>query len=157
VTIATARRLAWSVVLLGVLGPAGSLHAQIGVGTWVRKTTDSMPGSMTMTVETCCNGGRRLTYHINMGGTPAIMTVSSPFDGSDAEVMLAGKPSGETMAITRVDDHHIATVVRMNGKPFGTSKATISPDGKMITVLNDFSSSAGAQQAGKFTEIWVKQ
>jgi hypothetical protein len=156
-TMATARRLACSVVLLGVLGPTGSLHAQIGVGTWVRKTTDSMPGSMTMTVETCCNGGRRLTYHINMGGTPAILTIASPFDGSEAPVMLAGKPSGETMAITRVDDHHVVTVAKMNGKPFGTSKATISPDGKLLTVLNDFSSPAGGQTAGKFTEIWVKQ
>ena len=154
---ATARRLACSVVLLSVLGPAGSLHAQIGVGTWVRKTTDSMPGSMTMTVEACCNGGRRLTYHINMGGTSTIMTLASPFDGSEAAVIVAGKPSGETMAITRVDDHHIATVVTMNGKPFGTSKATISPDGKTITVLNDFSSSAGSPTSGKFTEIWVKQ
>ena len=134
-TIATATRLACSVVLIGVPGPAGSLHAQIGVGTWVKKTTDSMPGSLTMTVEACCHGGRRLTYHI---------------------VMVAGKPSGETMAITRVDDHHIATIVNMNGKPFGTSTATISPDGKTITVLNEFSS-GGAQQAGKFTEIWVKQ
>ena len=97
-----------------------------------------MPGSMTMTVEACCNGGRRLTYHITMGDTPTIMTLASPFDGSEVAVMVAGKPSGETMAITRVDDHHIATVVKMNGKPFGTSKATISPDGKTITVLNDF-------------------
>ncbi len=156
-TIATATRLAFSVVLLSVLGPTGSLHAQIGVGTWVRQATDSMPGSMTMTVEACCNGGRRLTYHITMGNTPTIMTLASPFDGSEVAVMVAGKPSGETMAITRVDDHHIATVVKMNGKPFGTSKATISPDGKMITVLNDFSSSAGGQQVGKLTEIWVKQ
>ena len=116
-----------------------------------------MPGSMTMTVEACCNGGRRLTYHITMGNTPTIMTLASPFDGSEVAVMVAGKPSGETMAITRVDDHHIATVVKMNGKPFGTSKATISPDGKTITVLNDFASSGGGQQVGKFTEIWVKQ
>jgi hypothetical protein len=115
-----------------------------------------MPGSMTLTVEACCNGGRRLTYHITMGNTPTIMTLASPFDGSEVPVMVAGKPSGETMAIQRVDDHHIATVVKMNGKPFGTSKATISPDGKTITVLNDFSS-GGAQQAGKLTEIWVKQ
>ena len=98
-----------------------------------------------------------LTYHINMGGTPALMTLASPFDGSGVPVMIAGKPSGETMAIQRVDDHHIATVVKMNGKPFGTSKATISPDGKTITVLNEFSSSTGSQQVGKFTEIWVKQ
>jgi hypothetical protein len=30
--------------------------------------------------------------------------------------------SGETMAIKRVDDHHLSTVLKMNGKLFGTSE-----------------------------------
>jgi predicted SpoU family rRNA methylase len=72
-------------------------------------------------------------------------------------VLIAGKPSGETMAITRVDDHHLSTIVKLNGKAFGTSKATLSPDGKVLTVVNDVSSSAGGQQVGKTTEIWVRQ
>jgi hypothetical protein len=154
--IATARSLACSLALLGALGPGSALHAQVGVGTWVRKTTDSMP-AMTMTVEACCSGGRRLTYHIDINGTETLLTVASPFDGSDADVLMAGKPSGETMAITRVDDHHVFTVVKMNGKPFGTSKATLSADGKVLTVLSDFSSSAGGQQIGKYTETWVRK
>ena len=92
-TTATARRLACSIALLGALGPAGSLQAQLGVGTWVRKATPSMP-AMTMTVEACCNGGRRLTYHIDINGTETILAVASPFDGSEAEVLIAGKPAG---------------------------------------------------------------
>jgi hypothetical protein len=153
-TIVTARSLACSVVLLGALGPARPLHAQIGVGTWVRKVTGSM-SAMTMTVEACCAGGRRLTYHFN--GTETILALESRFDGSEAEVMIGGKPSGETMAITRVDDHHLSTIVKLNGKPFATSKATLSPDGKVLTVLNDVSSSAGGQQVGKSTETWVRK
>jgi hypothetical protein len=156
VTVATARSLACGVALLGALGPARSLHAQVGVGTWVRKTTTSMP-AMTMTVEACCHGGRRLSYHFDINGTETILLIESPFDGSEAPVLINGKPSGETMAITRVDDHHLATVVKLNGKPFGTSNATLSPDGKVLTVLNEYSSSVGGNTAGKVTEIWVRQ
>jgi len=98
-----------------------------------------------------------MTYHIDINGTETLLTVASRFDGSDADVLLAGKPSGETMAITRLDDHHVSTVVKLNGKPFGTSEATLSPDGKVLTVVNDFSLSVGGNPAGKTTETWVRQ
>jgi hypothetical protein len=155
-TIATPRVLVCSVVLVGALVPARPLHAQLGVGTWVRTSTDSMM-PMTMTVEACCNGGRRLIYHFDINGTETILTVESRFDGRDAEVLIAGKPSGETMGMTRVDDHHTATIVKLNGKAFGTSDATLSADGKVLTVINDFSSSAGGQPVGKSTETWVRK
>ncbi len=148
--------LACSIAVLA-LGSARPLQAQLGVGTWVRQGTATMPGSMTMTVEACCHGGRRLTYHIDMGGTKSVLTVESPFDGTEVPVLLNGQPSGETMAIRRVDDHHLSTTVKMNGRPFGTSKATISADGRTVTVLNEFSSSAGGNSAGKSTEVWVRQ
>jgi hypothetical protein len=155
-TVLKARGFACSIAMLGTLGSAGSLHAQIGVGTWVRKGAASMT-PMTMVVEPCCNGGRRLSYHFDINGTKTSLTIASRFDGSEAPVLINGKPSGETMGIKRLDDHHYFTVVKMNGKPFGTSKATLSPDAKVLTVLNDNSSPAGGQAAGKSTEVWVKQ
>ena len=90
---ATARRLARSVVLLGALGPAGPLHAQIGVGTWVRKSTDSMPGQHDDDGRGLLQWRSSMTYHINMGGTPTIMTLASPFDGSEVAVIVAGNPA----------------------------------------------------------------
>jgi hypothetical protein len=155
-TVLKARGFACGIAMLGALGSAGSLHAQIGVGTWVRKATGSEP-AITMVVEPCCSGGRRLTYHLDINGSKTLLTVASPFDGSDAPMLINGKPSGETMGIKRLDDHHYFTVVKMNGKPFGTSKATLSPDAKVLTVLNDNSSPAGGQAAGTSTEVWVKQ
>jgi len=92
-----------------------------------------------------------------MNGTKMVLTLESRFDGSPAPVLIDGKPSGETMEITRVDDHHLSTVLKMNGKPFGTSKATLSADGKTLTVVTDFSSSAGGQAVGKTTETWVRK
>jgi hypothetical protein len=105
-TIATAQSLVCSIVLLSALGPARPPQAQIGVGTWVRKATDSMT-AMTMTVEACCNEGRRLTYHFDINGTETILTVESRFDGSDAEVLIAGRPSGETMG------SHVLTTITL--------------------------------------------
>ena len=66
------------------------------------------------------------------------MTVDSPMDGREAPVLVGGKPSGETMAIKRVDDRHYSAVVKMNGKPFGTSNGTVSADGKTMTVDSAF-------------------
>jgi hypothetical protein len=154
-TTVTEKHLACGIAWL-TLGAARPLPAQVEIGTWVRQPTASMAG-MTMNVEACCNGGRRLIYHIDINGTETLLTVESRFDGSEAPVLMNGKPSGETMAITRVDAHHATTILRMNGKPFGTSQATLSADGRTLTVLNDFSSSAGGQQVGKYTEVWVKQ
>jgi hypothetical protein len=155
-TVLKARGFACGIAILGTLGSAGSLYAQIGVGTWVRKDAASMT-PMTMVVEPCCNGGRRLSYRFDINGTKTSLTLASPFDGSEVPVLINGKPSGETMAIKRIDARHLFTVVKMNGKPFGTSKATLSPDAKLLTVINDVSSSAGGQAVGKTTEVWVKQ
>ncbi len=155
-TPTTAARLACGIAMF-VLTSAGSLHAQMEIGTWVRKDTASKAPNMTMDVEACCHGGRKLTYHVAMGENKALITVESPFDGTEAPVLMNGKPTGETMAIKRVDARHASTVLKMNGTEFGTSEATLSADGKTLTVLNDLTASGGGQQAGKRTEIWVKQ
>lgn len=145
------------VAMMLSLGSAPHLSAQIGVGTWAKDSSGD--GQMTMKVETCCGSkGRRLTYTIpRKDMAPMQITVDSPFDGSEVPVMIGGKPTGETMAITWLDNHHVAGVTKMNGKLLGTSKSTLSADGKTITVLNDFSAGGAGQQAGKSTEVWVKQ
>jgi hypothetical protein len=110
---------------------------------------------MTMIVVACCNGGRRITYHIPPNDM--VMTVESQLDGRDAPVMIGGKPSGETMAIKLVDDLHMTAVLKMNGKTFGTAKGSISPDGKILTVEDNFTTGEGGQPAGKQTETWVRK
>ena len=141
-----------AVALLGAFGPASPAQAQIGVGTWVRQGGPA--GNMTMTVEQCCNGGRRLTYR--MSDTTLLMVVESPFDGKEVPVLVGGKPGGQTMAITQVDPRHTSTVVKMNGKLFGNSKSTLSADGRTLAVENEFSSSSG-NPGGKTIETWVRK
>jgi hypothetical protein len=93
---------------------ADQAQAQLSVGTvWVR--TDSAGKGITLTVEACCNGGLRLVWQIPpIGGQPATtLTVNSPMNGTEVPAMIGGKPSGETMAIKRIDDHHYYTVVKV--------------------------------------------
>lgn len=109
-----------------------------------------------MTVEACCRGGFRLIYRIT-GQSDVLMTVDSPMDGTDVPVLVAGKPSGQTMGIKRVDDRHAVSVQKMNGRPVGTSKSTLSADGKTLTVENEYTSAAGGASVGKQTETWVRK
>jgi len=136
---------------LFVLGWAGQVHAQLGAGTsWVR--TDEKGKGITLTVEACCNGGLRLIWQIpSMAGQPAsTMVVDSMMNGAEAPVLVDGKPSVETMAIKRVDDHHYIAIVKMNGKEFGTSNGTISADNKTMTVDSVY-------MAQKTIETWVRK
>jgi hypothetical protein len=132
----------------------GTLRAQIFVGTWVRQDIH-IP--MTMTVEMCCGSGRRLTYRIATNGSETLMVVETALDGTDAPVLVAGKPSGQTMAIRQIDSRHATAVLKMNGKAFGTAKGTLSADGKTLTVEDDYTSAAAGQQVGKQTETWIRK
>jgi hypothetical protein len=142
--------------LLGLVAALASwLHAQAFIGTWAKKTDASGAGAMTMTVEACCAGGRRITYHIP--GNNMVLTVETHLDGQDAPVVVGGKPSGETMAIRLIDARHATAVLKMNGKAFGTSQGTISADGKVLSVQVDYTSSVGGQPVGKQTETWIRK
>jgi hypothetical protein len=139
-------------MLLGRAAPAAAADSPIG--TWVKKTEPGKP-AMTLTIEAWGAGKGKLTWNIK---EPAMaLTILAAMDGSEAPLLINGKPSGETMAIKLVDKLHANTVVKMGGKPFGTSKATFSPDFKTMTVENEFSSSVGGNPAGKATEIWTRK
>jgi hypothetical protein len=142
-----------SAIALFCIAAPRAVSAQLEIGTWLRKAAPNQP-SMTLKIETCCGHiGRKLTYSV----TGATMTLASGMDGRDAALSVNGKPTGETMAITRVDAHHATTVIKMNGSKIGTSKATLSEDGKTLTVESELTTTAGGNPAGKQTEVWVKQ
>ena len=150
----TTTKLIGSLVFVSALVSATQAHAQIPIGNWQR--TDAQGAGLSMTVEPCCSGGLRLTYHIpTMGNQPPItMTVDSPMNGTDVPALIGGKPSGETMAITRLDDHHYRGIVKMDGKTSGTSNATVSADGKSMTVETVSQSGSTSQ---KIIETWVRK
>ena len=149
---ATATGFACVATILLAIGSVSPVQAQLGNGTWVRQSDNAAGGGMTMTVESCCHGGRRLIYHAGK----VVLTVESPMDGTDVPVLVAGKPSGETMGIKRVDDRHLFTVLKMNGEKFGTSKSTLSVDGRTLVVENQITSAVGGTP-GTVTERWVRK
>jgi hypothetical protein len=148
-------RLVCSVAFLTLVALVTQARAQFFAGTtWVR--TDAEGKGMTMSVAACCNGGYRLTYQIPaMGGQPAmVMTIDSPLNGSDAPTLIGGKPSGQSMAIKRVDDHHYTAVVKLNGQPMMTSTGVVAADNKTMTVEDV---SQGRGNGPKTIETWVRK
>ena len=95
-TTVKAKRLARGIAILAILW-ATPLYAQLEVGTWVRTPTKATPDAMTMKIEVCCGGGRRLTYSMAAGKQIILMLLETKLDGSEAPVLINGKPSGETM------------------------------------------------------------
>ena len=85
------------------------------------------------------------------------MTLQTPLDGSETPFLIGGKPTGQTYAGKWVDGHHTAGVIKMDGEPFGTTKAALSADGKTITVENDNTAAVGGTPVGKRIEHWDKQ
>jgi hypothetical protein len=140
--------------LLLLTGAQPAAAADSPVGTWVKKGEEQKP-KMTLTVEEWGPGKAKLTWRIPEA--KLVLTLVSALDGSFAPLLANGKPSGETMSIKMVDKLHFGGTVKMNGKAFGTSKSTLSPDYKTMTVENDFSESIGGNPVGKTTEVWIRK
>jgi len=151
----TTTRLVCVASFLSLVAWVNQANAQWAVGTtWVR--TDAEGKGMTMSVSACCNGGYRLTYQFPaMGGQPAmVLTIDSPLDGTDAPTLMGGKPSGQSMAIKRVDDRHYTAVVKLNGQPMMTATGVVSADGKTMTVEDV---PQGAGNGARTTETWIRK
>jgi hypothetical protein len=105
-------------------------------GTWVERKPAEQ-GRQTMTVEES-GSGWKLTYKATSPKIAVMLvyTVVTQLDGKDAPVMAGDKPTGQSMAIKRVDSHHTFTVLKFQGKETGISKSELSPDGKVLKVQN---------------------
>ena len=142
------------VAALLLTGASPAAAADSPIGTWVKKAEAGKP-AMTLQIEQWSPGKAKLTWHVAQANM--VLTIVSALDGTFAPLLLNGRPSGETMSIKLIDRRHATGVVKMNGKPFGTSKSTFSEDFKTMTVENDFSESMGGNQAGKSTEVWTRK
>ena len=143
------KRIALFICLAGLIPilPAANLPT----GTWVRRPIAG--GSATMIVE-AAGAGQKYTFRVQVaGGGFSTMILTTQYDGKDAEVLVDGKPSGETMAIRMLDDHHVINILKMNGNPMVTQKSELSADGKTIKT-ESVSSVPGVQNP---VEYWDKK
>ena len=150
------RRLSLTLVMLSFASVA---QAQVPAGTWIKRGESPLA----MVVEPS-GTGLKISYKAvgpdRKLREPAMMTMVTQLDGKDAPVLMAdGKPSGQTMAVSKVDATHTATVVSMNGKLYGTSKSELSADGKTLKVESEVpeNSMGPGQPAAKLVEYWDKQ
>ena len=125
------------VLLLALLTLGTPALAQVTIlelGTWVQRGA-AAPLVLTIEKE---GSGRKLTYRIlrpdGKVDDTFVMTLVTQLDGKDAQTVINGKPTNEAMAIKRLDALHASTSLKRQGKEIGTSKAELSPDGKVMKV-----------------------
>ena len=147
-------RIAFGLCLLAL---ASGAWCQLAVGTWNKRGDHP---TLLMIIEPA-GTGMKITYKVlTPDGRPlpqAIMTLVTQFDGNEVPVLVDGKPSGETMAIRRIDERHSSTIVKLNGAAFGTSKSELSADGRTLRVENTTSGDVPGQPAGTRIEYWDRQ
>jgi hypothetical protein len=131
---------------------ASGACAQVPSGTWVMRESPQI----SMVVDAMGSGYSVKYRVVGADGKPIMMTLQTPLDGSETPFLIDGKPTGQTYAGKRVDSRHTIGVIKMNGKPFGTSKAELSADGKTITVENETTGASGGTPA-KRIEHWDKR
>jgi hypothetical protein len=144
-------------VILALLGLAPSALAELlGNGIWVQR---GKAAAQEMTIETV-GSARKITYRFRgpdgKWDDKNLVTITTALDGKDAPIVVNGKPTAQTMAVQRVDANHTSTVLKSSGKPYGISRAEISPDGKVMKVENEITDPIGGP-VGKRTDYWDRK
>lgn len=141
------KRMAFVVCLLLSLSSAAWADS-LWKGTWVQREPQK-EGHLMMTVEEVGTGWK-ITYKMAGQDAPGSFV-------STVLTQLDGKPSGQTMAIKKIDSRHTVAVVKFQGKEMGISKGEISPDGKVLKVETDYADSNPTGQAGKQIQYWDRK
>ena len=61
------------------------------------------------------------------------------------------------MKIRKIDSHHTVAIMLFQGKEKSVSKSEISPDGKVLTIETDYTTSNPIGRAGTQIEYWNRQ
>jgi hypothetical protein len=141
-----------AIALLAVVGSC-SLRAQSNplVGTWKLDVTKSKydpgpaPKSLTRTVEVQGNGVKYGFEGVAADGKPIAYGFSVQFDGKDNPISGSIPSGADTIAATRTDVNHFVATLKKGGKVIGTSKVTVSADGKVTTVDSTGTTATGAK------------
>jgi hypothetical protein len=141
-----------AVALLAVVG-ASSLHAQSNavVGTWKLNLTKSKfdpgpaPKSLARKVEAEGDGLKYTFEGVSADGKPVAYGFSVKFDGKDYPI-TGSMPSGaDSISVKRLDANNYEATLKKGGKVLGTSKVTVSKDGKATTVESSGTNAAGVK------------
>jgi hypothetical protein len=148
------RALRFAVITLLAVAGSSVLRAQSSplVGTWKLNLTKSkydpgpMPKSLTRTVEANGDGVKYIFAGVAADGTPISYGFSATFDGKDNPVSGSMPSGADTISAKRIDANHYVATLKKGGKDVGTSKVTVSKDGKVTTVDATGTTSSGAKE-----------
>jgi hypothetical protein len=146
------------VLVAGLLSLSSIAGAEsLWIGTWILREPEP-GGQLTLKVEEV-SPGWKLTYKVIGPGAPgaSFTTILTPLDGQDVPVLIYGNPSGQTMGIKKLDDHHTVNVIKFKGKEIGVSKSELSSNGKMIRVETDYPDSNPGAPAPKQVQFWDRK
>lgn len=126
-------------------------------GTWHLNTAKSKydpgpaPDKATVTIK---SDGTTWTVKTTASyeGKPLETSYTAKLDGTPAP--LKGSPVADMVSVKKVDDRRVELKSTKDGKTVGESRATVSADGKTVTVTGTGMSPKG--QKTKFTAVYEK-
>ena len=148
------KRALWfvTIALLIVVGSAALLAQNNSlVGTWklnvAKSKFDPGPGpkSLTRTVEAQGEGVKYAFEGVAADGKPLAYGFSVQFNGKDNPISGTMPSGADTIAAKRSDSNHYVATLKQGGKVIGTSKVTVSADGKVTTVESTGTNATGAK------------
>ena len=132
------RSFAFVCLVLGVAALASAAAKDPFVGTWKLNVAKSKfdggvpPKSSTATITTVGNK-RRVAVHTVPANGPELNTESTAADDGK-DYPLKGSLTVDTVAVTRINARTIERKDKKNGRIVATLRATVSADGKILTV-----------------------
>lgn len=141
-----------TIALLAVAA-CSTLRAQSNplVGTWKLNVTKSKfdpgpaPKSLTRTVEAQGDGVKYSFEGVAADGKAVAYGFSVKFDGKDNPIAGSIPSGADTISATRSDSNHYVATLKKGNKLIGTSKVTVSKDGKVTTVDSSGVTAAGVK------------
>ena len=108
---------------------------------------------MTIKFEPAADGGIKLTAEgVNADGKTMRLEYAARFDGT--EVAWTGNPNADSAAPRRIDANRYENVWKKDGKAVVTVTATVSADGKTLTVIQRGKDAKG--QVMDMTEVFER-
>ena len=116
------------------------------VGTWKLDTAKSKANVPMLKSETrtyaATADGVALTYtRVNAEGKESTVKTTFKYDGKDYPV--TGSPDFDSLSAKRVDANTIDSTQKRMGKEVGTTKRTVSADGKSLTLVSKLTTAKG--------------
>ena len=121
--------------------------ADMWIGTWKLNVAKSVfspgpaPKSQTLTFEVAQGGIKLSSETVGADGATTRGTYVGKFDGT--AVPWAGNPDADTATPKRIDDSTYENVWTKGGKVTMTAKATVSKDGKTLTITQTGTNAQG--------------